>query len=235
MKSAGPDKEGAFRAPLGSASRGRIVLVGGASHLVIKADPAMKDLCRARFFEEPVPGVRIRRSTITVRYPRLRPLDGSRREYSGEVVLGTRVPWRIGFGGGGVSRLAVDLSGLRLGSFEVEDGASRVELRLPTPSGSVPVRFRGGASNVAVHRPAGVATRLQVSGGVTNLSFDGRHFGVVADEVDLQTPDYADASDRYDIAVTGGANNLTFDAARPDHSALAGADPPVTPREKEGE
>lgn len=234
MKSAGPDKEGVFRAPLGSASRGCIALVGGASRLVIRADPAMKDLCRARFFEEPVPRVRIRGSTITVRYPRLRPLDGSRREYSGEVVLGARVPWRIGFGGG-VSRLAVDLSGLRLGSFEVEDGASRVELRLPTPSGSVPVRFRGGASNVAVHRPAGVAARLRVSGGVTNLSFDGRPFGVVGDEVDLQTPDYADASDRYDFAVTGGANNLTFDAARPDHSALAGANPPVTLREKGGE
>ena len=222
MKSAGPEKEGTFRAPLGSASRGRLVLASGTSHLIIGADPTMNDLYRARF-EEPIPGVRMEGSTVTVRYPRPQPLDGSCREYSGEVVLGAQVPWRIEFGGG-VSRLAADLGGLELDSFEVEGGASRVELRLPKPSGSVPVCFRGGASNVAVHRPEGVAASVRVSGGVTNLTFDGQHFGVVGDEVDLQTPDYDAASDCHDIAITGGANNLTIDDARPDHSTLAGGD-----------
>lgn len=193
----------------------------------------MNGLYRARF-QEPVPDVRVEGSTVIVRYPRFRPIDSASPAYLDEVVLGVRVPWRVEFGGG-VSRLTADLSGLELGSFQVEGGAGRVELRLPNPSGSVPVRFHGGASNVAVRRPKGVAARLRVSSGVTNLAFDGRHFGVVGDEVDLQMPDYADASDRYDFAVTGGANNLTFDAARPDHSALAGADPTITPREKGGE
>jgi hypothetical protein len=221
VKSAGPERKYTFWAPLGSTSRGRIVLVGGVSHLVVEADPTMEDLYRARFFEEPVPTVWKRGSTVAVRYPRLHPLDGSRRERSGEIVLGTRVPWRIEFGGG-VSRLAADLSRLELASFEVEGGASRVELRLPEPSGSVPVCLCGGASNVAVQRPEGVATRLRVSGGVTNLSFDGRHFGVVGDEAELQTPDYDDASDRYDIAVTGGANNLSINGTQLGHTALAG-------------
>jgi hypothetical protein len=63
-----------------------------------------------------------------------------------------------------------------------------------------------------------------VSGGVTNLTFDEQHFGVVGDEVDLQTPDYNDAPDCYDIAITGGANNLTVDAAQPDQSPFAGGD-----------
>ncbi|HSL00340.1 MAG TPA: hypothetical protein VK869_08370 [Rubrobacteraceae bacterium] len=209
MKSAGPDREGTFRAPLGSARRGRIVLVGGVSDLIIGADSTINDLYRARF-QEPVPGVGMEGGTIIVRYPRLRPFEGSCRERAGEVVLGARIPWRIEFGGG-VSRLTADLSGLELDAFEVEGGAGRVELRLPKPSGSVPVCFRGGASNVAVRRPEGVAARLQVSGGVTRLSFDGRHFGVVGDEVDLRTLDYDDASGRYDIAITGGANNLTVE------------------------
>jgi hypothetical protein len=233
VKNLGPEREGTFRAPLGSASRGRIVLVGGASRLIVESDPAMNGLYRARF-QEPVPDVRVEGSTVIVRYPRLRPIDGACLEYLDEVVLGVRIPWRVEFGGG-VSRLTADLSGLELGSFQVEGGAGRVELRLPNPSGSVPVRFHGGASNVAVRRPKGVAARLRVSGGVTNLSFDGRHFGVVGDEVDLRTPDYDDASRRYDIAITGGANNLTVDGVRPDLSAPAGTDPPATPREKGGE
>jgi hypothetical protein len=231
VKSAGPERRGTFRAPLGSTSRGSIVVVGGASHLKMGADPTMEDLYSARFFEEPVPTVRLRGSTVTVRYPRLRPLDGSCRVRSGEIVLGARVPWRIEFGGG-VSRLTADLSGLGLGSFEVEGGASRVELRLPKPSASVPVCLRGGASNVAVHRPDGVAARLRVRGGVTNLSFDGRHFGVVGDELELRTPDYDGASDRYDIAFSGGANNLTVSGTQPDHTALAGTDPPVASQAK---
>ena len=222
MRSAGPEKEGTFRAPLGSASRGRLVLASGTSHLIIGADPTMNDLYRARF-EEPIPGVRMEGSTVTVHYPRPQPLDGSCREYSGEVVLGAQVPWRIEFGGG-VSRLATDLSGLELDSFEVEGGASRVELRLPKPSGIVPVRVLGGASDVAIYRPEGVAARLRVSGGVTNLSFDGQQFGVAGGEVSLQSTHYESASDRYDITITGGANNLSVNSsgAHPDHPACAG-------------
>jgi len=222
VKSAGPEREGTFRAALGSASRGRIVLVEGASHLVIGTDTAMDDLYRARF-EEPVPEVRSEGSAVTVRYPRLRPLDGARPEYPGEVVVNARVPWRIEFGGG-VSRLATDLSGLELDSFEVEGGASRVELRLPKPSGIVPVRVLGGASNVSIYRPEGVAARLRVSGGVTNLSFDGQQFGVAGGELSLQSTHYEGASDRYDITITGGANNLSVNSSgtRPDHPACAG-------------
>jgi hypothetical protein len=220
VRSARPDRVGTFRAPLGSASCGRIVLVGDASHLIIGADTMMDDLYRARF-KEPVPEVRMERSTVTVHYPRLHSFEGSCRECPGEVTINAQVPWRIEFGDG-VSRLAADLSGLKLGSFEVEGGASRVELRLPKPLGSVPVRFCGGASNVAVNRPQGIAARIRVSGCATNLIFDERDIGVVGDEVDLQTPDYDDASDRYDIAITGGANNLTVDDTHPDHSTFSG-------------
>ena len=169
----------------------------------------MDDLYLARFVE-PAPAVRMEGSTIAVRYPRLRPFDNSRRECPGEVVLSARVPWQIEFGGG-VSRLAAGLSGLELGFFEVKGGASRVELTLPPPSGTVPVRVQGGASNVTIYRPEGVAARLRVSGGVTNLSFDGQQFGVAGGEVSLQSQGYEDARDRYDITVTGGASSLTID------------------------
>jgi hypothetical protein len=91
VKSGGSEREGTFRAPLGSASRGRLVLVMGASHLIIGADPTMNDLYRARF-EEPVPRVRMEGSTVTVRYPRFQPFDSSCRECPGKVVLNARVP-----------------------------------------------------------------------------------------------------------------------------------------------
>ena len=69
----------------------------------------------------------------------------------------------------------------------------------------------GGASNVTIHRPQGVAARVNASGGVTNLTFDEKHFGTIGGEVNLQSPDYDDVANRYEIEVTGGANNLTID------------------------
>ncbi len=51
-----------------------------------------------------------------------------------------------------------------------------------------------------------------MGGGATNLTFDEKHFGAVGGEVDLRSPDYDGATDRYDIAITGGANNLSIEA-----------------------
>jgi hypothetical protein len=68
----------------------------------------------------------------------------------------------------------------------------------------------GGASNVVIHRPEGVATRLLVVGGSTNLTFDEQRFGAVGGEVDLQSPNYDGGSERYDITISGGASNVVI-------------------------
>jgi hypothetical protein len=73
---------------------------------------------------------------------------------------------------------------------------------------------RGGASNVAIRRPNGVAARLRVDGGATHLKFDDRHIGAAGGAMELQTRDYDAAPDRYEIAVTGGVNNVSIDEQR---------------------
>jgi len=56
-----------------------------------------------------------------------------------------------------------------------------------------------------------VSPRAHAGGGATNLTFDERHLGAIGGDVNLQSPDYDDAANRYDIEVMGGANNLTID------------------------
>ena len=124
--------------------------------------------------------------------------------------LNARIPWDVEVRGG-ASRLLADLNGLRLGSLELDGGASRLVLVLPAPAGSVTVAILGGASNVAIRPPEGVAARLSVGGGATNLEFDERHIGAAGGELDLRSRGYDGAADRYDIAVTGGANNLSVE------------------------
>jgi hypothetical protein len=200
-----------FAAPLGSLRDGRLIFASGGSRLTVRAELSMADLYRARF-EGRKPRVGVEEGTVTIRYPRF-PLFDWRyylREHPAEVALNASIPWDIEIGDG-ASRLTADLRLLELRSFELSGGASRVEVTLPTPSGSVPVRFLGGASNIAIRRPEGVAARAEVRGGSTNLAFGDQHFGAIGGEVGLRSPDYDDASDRYDFVITGGANNVVID------------------------
>ena len=171
----------------------------------------MGSLYRARF-EGRAPHVSAEDGTVAIRYPRFSLFDWlyHLRERPAEVVLNARILWGIEIRDG-ASGLTADLRGLRLRSFEASGGASRVELTLPRPSGTVPVRVLGGASKVAIHRPEGVAARLRVVGGSTNLAFDEECFGAVGGEVRLQSPHYEGASDRYNITITGGASNVAID------------------------
>jgi hypothetical protein len=200
-----------FAAPLGSLSSGHLLFVSGASNVTVHADPSMEDLYRARF-EGQVPTVRVRGDTISIEYPRFSPFD--QRYYwlerPAEVALNASIPWHIEVRGS-TSRLTADLREVRLGSLKLAGGASRIEIMLPRPLGTVPVHILGGASNVAIHRPEGVAARIHASGGATNLSFDEKHFGAIGGDVNVQSPDYDVALKRYNIEVTGGANNMTLD------------------------
>jgi hypothetical protein len=197
-----------YTVPLGSITHGRLQFTRGAANVVLRADSSMDDLYRARF-DGPPPEVHARDGAVTVRYPRtFHPFDWRKR--TAEVTLNPAIPWQIEFHGG-LSRLDADLSVLELGSFEVTGGASGVAVTLPRPSGTVSVRVSGGASDVSIHRPEGVAAGIRVGRGVSKLAFDEQRFGAIGGETRLQTIDYDGAADRYDLEVTGGASELSID------------------------
>jgi hypothetical protein len=216
-----------FAAQLGAARSGRLRFTNGAHRVVIRAGSHLRGLYSASFGER-MPIVVVRGGVVTIHYTRVASCDwtGIRPERPAEVALNAGIPWDVEVRGG-ASRLLADLSGLRLGSLSVDGGASRLEVVLPDPSGAVSVLILGGASNVAIRRPEGVSARLRVEGGVTNLTFGDRRIGTTGGELDLRSRGYEDAVDRYDIAVTGGANNMSIERQRGDRE---GAD-----RDQEGE
>ena len=216
-----------FAAQLGASRSGRLRFTNGAHRVVIRAGSHLRGLYRARFGER-MPVVKVRGGVVSIRYTRVASCDwtGNHPERPAEVALNAGIPWDVEVRGS-ASRLLADLSGLRLGSLSVDGGASRLEVVLPDPSGAVTVAILGGASNVAIRRPEGVSARLRVEGGVTNLTFDDRRIGATGGELVLRSRGYEDAVDRYDIAVTGGANNMSIERQRGDRE---GAD-----RDQEGE
>ena len=223
-----------FAAQLGTSRSRCLRFVNGAYRITLRADSHTRVLYRARFGSR-TPTVGVQGGVVTIRYPRVTSCDwlNCRSEHPAEVALNARIRWDIEVRGG-ASRLLADLRGLRLGSLSLDGGASRLEMVLPAPSGSVAVVILGGASNVAIRRPEGVAARLRVDGGATNLEFDGRHIGAAGGELDLQSRDYYGATDRYDVAVTGGANNLSIDEQRGANRTRDAGRPRKTQDETEG-
>ncbi len=130
-------------APLGPITGGRLEFVRGASNVTIHADLTTKNLYRARF-EGHVPNVGVQGGAVTIRYPRFPLFDRLyyRRERPAEVALNASIPWDIEVRDC-ASRITADLRGLKLGSLNLGGGASRLEMMLPRPSGTVPVRVLG--------------------------------------------------------------------------------------------
>ena len=221
-----PDREadagGSYAAPVGGVTRGSLVFLSGAPKISVRGDPALAELYRARF-AGPVPRMRVRGGVVTVAYPRFGWFDwrgqvaGQQIEASahwrkdtGEIALNCAIPWSIELRGG-VSRWTADLRLLRLESFELRGGASKMELQLARPQGVVPIRIAGGINRVSIERPRGVAAGLTIHGGVSEVVVDGEAIKG-AGPISMQTPGADSSADRYEIEVGGGANKVHITA-----------------------
>jgi hypothetical protein len=200
-----------FAGPLGSATSGRLVFSSGAAGVTLQADPALPDLFRAHF-EQHIPNVRLQGGTVTIQYRNFSFFNGLIywREPIARVTLNGSLPWEIEFRDG-VSKLNADLSSLQLRAFDL-GSASQVTVTLPQPSITVFVHVSGSASNITIHRPAGVAVRVSISGSASNLSFDEHYFAAVAGGLRWQTHNYNSITERYDLSISGSASDMTIAA-----------------------
>lgn len=199
------DDRGEFSAPLGAVERGRLVFVNGASRLALRAMPGMDDLYRA-YFEGNAPKVEFEAGTVTVSRSRRFTLFDLRK-HAETFTLNPAVPWEIEVRGG-AARLEANLEGLELSSFVLKGGIGDVVLKLPEPSGTVTVRLTGGMAKASFYRPAGVEVQLNARGGFSKLAFDEQNLHGGGGKVQLQSPGYSKANDRYDIEISGGASEI---------------------------
>jgi class 3 adenylate cyclase len=179
-----------------------------AANVTIGTDPSLADLYHARYEGAP-PRVRARGGVVTIEYgPRFRPADWGHQ--AADIRLNPSVGWRIE-APRGIAGLRADLSAARLLGMEVEHAAAESELTLARPAGPVQLLFRGGAREVTVHRPAGTAARVQVTGGASGLTFDDQTYKAVAGQAVWKTSGFDEATDRYDIAFSRGVRKLVVD------------------------
>jgi hypothetical protein len=194
--------------PVTAATAARLEFSKGAAKVDIRGDRSLTDLYQARF-EGFTPTVTVRGNMVTIEQKR-RFLPFDWRNQASDVTLNTSVPWAVVFRGG-MWTLTADLRALRLDSLEVSGGASDVEIWLPPAIGTVPVRLAGGASKVWLHRPPAAAIRADVSGGASQLTFDGQRLGAIGGRNHFESPGLSEAADRYEVRISGGASQIIID------------------------
>jgi DNA-binding MarR family transcriptional regulator len=194
---------GEHAAPVGGLREARLLFRSGASDLTLGGDAGLSELYRARF-EGAVPQVRLRDGVVTVQY-RGGLLDFRRRK--ADLILNGSVSWDLEFQGG-LSSMDARLTDVLVRSIEITGGASKVDIRLGRPDGIVPIKIRGGASELRIRRPSNSAARLSVEGGATRLELDGQKVGGTSGAT-LESTGAAKATDAYAISVVGGVSKLS--------------------------
>jgi DNA-binding MarR family transcriptional regulator len=203
---AAPEGEGEIlSAPLGDLTSGQLV-VSGSTRLIVRANAGMAELYRLRF-EGPVPDVKAKEGTVTIRYPRRLRMPGGKKDMA-DVTLSAAVPWQIVIQGGS-AEIAGELGRLKLAGLEVKGGMSVIRLVLPAPSGVVPLRISGGASVIIIRRPVGVPAQVHLKGWASEFVFDDQTFSNVGNDVRLRSPDFDPATLGYDIEVASSVSTVT--------------------------
>jgi hypothetical protein len=124
------------------------------------------------------------------------------------VTLNAAVAWRLDFGGGS-TRTVADLRGGRIAGITFTAGSDIINLTLPRPGGTVPIRLAGGASRFLIAVPAGVPVRVTADGGAGEVSLDGAvHVGVAGGSV-FATPGWAAGAPGFDVDATAGAARVS--------------------------
>jgi hypothetical protein len=217
-----------FIAPLGSARSGRLVFTTSAAGVTLLSKPTLQGLVRGHFVRR-VSWVGFEAGIVMVGYypdsyrrldvlgpssdrPPSPPLNrGSGSDKPGdEITLNTSIPWEIEFRGD-ISNLNADLRGLELRSLDVLGVASQIRLLLSEPAKTTFIYITAGILDSTIRLPPGVGVRVQVSGGISNLTFDGQSFTAIKGDINLENSNFKSETSRCDVCIAGGASNLTIE------------------------
>lgn len=184
----------------------RVTIANGSRGVTLRAGLAMDTLARAAKESVAAAGITVVGPEVVVR--RLRGTGQA------EVELNPRHDWSIEIQGGTWnSRLL--LSGLDLQRISVDGGATRVDAVLPVPRGIVPIDVSGGALAVRLHRPAGTAAIANVSAGALQVRLDAFSTALAVLDAHWESQDARLAANRYELRVSGGAIQVSFDDHAP--------------------
>ena len=124
------------------------------------------------------------------------------------VTLNAAVGWRLELASG-TKQTVADMRHGRVASVAITAGSDVLNLLLPAPHGSVPIRLAAGASQFLLSVPHGSAIRVTAAKGAGEVSLEGSKHVAVPNGSVFTTPGWASGAAGFDIDATAGAARLT--------------------------
>jgi hypothetical protein len=194
--------------PLEGTADAEVMVTFGAGHLRVGA--AAAGLLVDGTFDG---GVRVERSGGAGR-ARLTPPTPptgwtlSREPYTWAMGVTGEVPLRLRVETGAADA-ELDLSSLRLAELRLRTGASETRVTLPAAAGVTVVDAEGGATTIRFRVPEGVAARIRSSVVLGASDIDMVRFPRTAAGDAWESPGFATAPNRVEIAVRGGIGSVS--------------------------
>lgn len=182
-------------APLGGRTTASFELVAATTKVTVKAQDLGGDLYRITTAagSGTVPSPALAKNRVQLH---LTP-QGAGATGKVTVVLSSKVKWTLRFVGGADEQI-VDLRGGRIGSVDVLGAARRLELALPAPAGTVPVRITGAVEDLSITAPSASPVRVRLDSGAKTVVAGDRTLRDVAPGSTV-TPQNWQTRNRYDL------------------------------------
>ena len=133
--------------------------------------------------------------------------DGGSGSGQMEVLLNPQVPLTLDVQEGASSG-TLDLSKLRLTTFDLQTGASHLSVVMPESSGATDASIKGGAASIDVQVPRGVAAQITYEGGLSTVNVDQSRFPSTGAR-SYRSPDYDSAQNKLDLTIQAGMSTVS--------------------------
>lgn len=124
-----------------------------------------------------------------------------------DITLNSGVRWTVRLTGG-TAKDVLDFGDSHLAAVELAAGASRIDLTLPTASGTLPVRVTKGINELRVQTGQEDPIRLDLRAGAGQVQLDGETRDGIARGTVLRSEGWGDADDRVDLQAAAGIGTL---------------------------
>ncbi|MEV6595937.1 hypothetical protein AB0M36_03625 [Actinoplanes sp. NPDC051346] len=125
-----------------------------------------------------------------------------------EVLLNRRVRWDLRLPAG-AGEQHLDLAAGRVERLELGSGAGLVSMRLPPPTGPVPITLAGSVGELAVAVPAGTAVKLRLRSGAGLVAVPWADRVPAAPGAAVAPPGWGAAKDRYLVDAGAEVGSVT--------------------------
>ncbi|MEV6487450.1 hypothetical protein AB0M20_02240 [Actinoplanes sp. NPDC051633] len=192
-------------APLGGRSAASFELVAATRRAVVKTQDLGGNLFKITAAGES--GTAPKPAMTGDKVQLLLAADGEDARGNVEVLLSNKVTWALRFTGGGDEQV-VDLTGGKVSALDLTGASRRVDLKLPTPSGTVPLRVTGAIEDLSLASPKGSPVRVKVDSGAKTVAAGTRTLQNVKPGSTLTPKDWK-VPNRYDVDAEARLTLLT--------------------------